>query len=115
MVRAVLWSWPRALFAAVLAIWLPSLLPFVFGPLTGSADCVRAYLEVLPVFPGLVPSFLVGVREGWIFPVAGAITLGFGLCVTWLVRTACYKAFVLVVTALVTGAEALFLGVLLRQ
>jgi hypothetical protein len=41
------------------ALWLPTLLPLAMGPLTECGHCIRNYVLLMPIMPGIVAAMLV--------------------------------------------------------
>ncbi|MFK7738851.1 MAG: hypothetical protein AB8H80_00910 [Planctomycetota bacterium] len=67
--------WWRAILFGLLALYGPTLLPLVAGPLTESASSTATYLRLLPVLPGA----LVGLfARNQFFFVSGLLTAMLG-------------------------------------
>lgn len=75
----------RAAVVAIGALWLPSLLPFAIGPLTECGHCIRNYLQLIPVMPGIVAAMLVQGFGGLVMS-AFVTMLEFVLVVAWMRR-----------------------------
>lgn len=56
------------------AVYLPQLAVFLFGPVQECAHCVRAYLQLFPVLPGLAAG-MAWSSNGARLLAAGAATL----------------------------------------
>jgi len=71
--------------AALGLMWLPHLLPFVFGPLTECGHCVRTYLQYFAVMPGFPAGPLSGVPESliWVPMVAATAAIFLLLTLGW--------------------------------
>lgn len=62
-------GWLASAAIALATAYVPTLVPFVSGPLTECDHCVDTYLELLAIVPGLAAGLLVG--EGGFVVVAG--------------------------------------------
>lgn len=113
-------SFRVSLLRALLALWLPAVLPLLFGPLTECGHCVRSYLFSLPILPGVLPAALLVQRlesDGFAFAgLALLVTVAIVLLVAALLRLCGrrwpWPALLCVVLA---GANALCFGAALRM
>ena len=100
---------------AATTLWLPAAAAFVASPLTECGHCVRTYLALLPVFPGLAAGLWLGATPLG-YALAGmasvvlltVVALGIGL-------TGRRWPFVAVPFAALATAQAIGLGNLLRM
>lgn len=109
----------RALAVAAAALWLPALLAFAFGPLTECGHCVRTYVGLLPVFPGLLGALpLCGALEleqaPWLWVVAGLASLALLAALARAARRARRRDVLVPLAALLAAAQALVLSHVLR-
>lgn len=72
---AVPLSWQRALSLAALTVWLPCLLPVLFGMLWQSGSALSIYAQCLPIIPGGIFAVLLDCRGAWFFVGAAVPTL----------------------------------------
>lgn len=106
----------RAALLAAAAVYLAQLAPFAIGPLTECGHCVRQFLKLYAVLPGVVPALLLRLEGGAFVAVAALgtlvvfATLAALLCV--LPRAGRWPA--LAVAALATGAWAVAFSHALR-
>ena len=109
--------WPKALLLAAAAVYLPTLVPFVAGPLTGCGHCVATYLTLLPIVPGIVAGALVPAKGGLVSCLlAGALTAALLVAATALARRLPARdltAAFAVLTPLI-GVESFLFAVMLR-
>ncbi|MGC6489562.1 MAG: hypothetical protein ACON4Z_18090 [Planctomycetota bacterium] len=109
--------WTAAAALALAAVYLPTLLPLVVGPLRHSAGSVASYLRVAPILPGFAPGALVSQATGAPVPVAAAVFTALILAGMLLVARRRHLDDALAVAAvlgLLVGVESFFLGVALR-
>lgn len=100
---------------AALALWLPGLLPFVFGPLTECAHCVRNYLAILPVLPGfLAAAWCRNEPMFYVFGLVGTLAL-FALAALLMGLAGRRWPLVALPVALLSGAQAIGLAHVLRM
>jgi phosphotransferase system glucose/maltose/N-acetylglucosamine-specific IIC component len=111
-----LWPRSRALLLVMSALWLPTLLPFVVGPLTECGHCIRNYLCLLPVMPGIGVALFVDGAGGLV--LSGIVSLlAVLLLVAW-VRERGASATTLAVVGVVgvlSGLQAVGLSYGLRM
>lgn len=67
-------TWGRAWLLAAGTVWLPTLLPFVFGQLR-DGHVLQSYARMLLAVPGLLPAVLLGLQGTRCFVVAAATSL----------------------------------------
>ena len=108
--------WPIALLLAALAVYLPTAVPFVVGPLTECDHCVSTYLGLLPVVPGVIAAAAVHPADVLALALAGAATLALLAGCTACARRLRGRdlAAVFVVLMPLIGLESYTLAVLLR-
>ncbi len=115
--RRVRLTWAECrqpLWRAAIALYAPAVAPFLLSPLAECSHCVQNYLLLLPVMPGILAG--AWCRDGVTFVVLALVAtlLALGL-VTLLVALAGRRwPWVAVPVAVITGAEAIGLGYLLR-
>lgn len=104
-----------ALLRAAAALWLPALLPFVFGPLTECTHCVQEYLQLLAVEPGFLAAMWCRNGPG-LHTVGGLATLLLLALVATLIGVAGRRWWLVAIpVAVLAGVQALGLGYLLRR
>lgn len=64
----------RALQLTAMTLWLPCLLPIVFGTFRHCSHMTLPYLAMVPIVPGVFLSALLQAREAWAFVVAAVPT-----------------------------------------
>jgi len=106
--------WKVALPITLAALYVPTLVPFVSGPLTGCEHCVRTYLGLLPLVPGFfagnafVPDHtLVGAGAVTLLLFAGLLFFARRLSRNDLLAACC-------IAAPLVGVQSHLLGILLR-
>jgi hypothetical protein len=111
------WSQTRAAgLRAAAALWLPTSLPFLFGPLRECGHCVRNYLGLLPVMPAFVAAAWSADHPWLFYGVGAAATLLLLALVATLIHVAGrHWPWVAGGFALLSGAQAIGLGYLLRM
>ncbi len=113
-------SWRRSLAEAGAVLYLPHLLPFVFGPLTECRHCTGLYLRLFPLVPGHVVGIagvqLLGKRGSAVFYLLWGLGAFLLLALTsWgMYRLGRRRWWLGVPVALLAGAHALGLSHLLR-
>ncbi len=101
---------------AALALWLPMLVPFAFGPLTECAHCVQSYLAILPVLPGALAAAWIRNTPVAFYALGLTATLVVLALVALLVGLAGRRwPWVAVPVALLSAAQAIGLAHLLRM
>jgi len=110
------WAEARpALLRAAATLWLPALLPFVFGPLTECGHCVQNYLKLLPVQPGFLAAAWCR-NDPWFHAVGGLATLLLLALVATLIGIAGRRWWLVAIpVAVLAGVQALGIGYLLRM
>lgn len=100
-----------------LVLWLPALLPLLCGQLRDCQHCVREYLALLPIVPGVIVPVLLDLRGAW-WLVVGALpvfAMGFVLYLLWREAPRAVCAVAAVVVAVVVAAQGFGLCFALRQ
>jgi hypothetical protein len=113
--------WQQAVAITLLALYLPTLVPFAVGPLTGSEQSVATYLQLLPIVPAWLPGFAIAqpfgatrVVELYVFGGIATLLLAAGLLLAARrLRRRDVAAACVVVMPLV-GIQAHWLGAMLR-
>jgi len=105
----------RSLACAAAFLWLPTLLPLFLGPLSECGDCLRTYLTLLPVVPGVVG--LLAVRDSGRYVLAALVTVALLAGLTFALRRLPRGPGLALAILLgcTSGAQALLLGGLLRM
>jgi hypothetical protein len=108
--------WKPPLCRAALTWWGGSWAAFVLSPLAECSHCVRTYLALLPIQPGVMLAHLTGASGIAFVIVAVAITLAFLVGTTVLLRESGARwLFVAVPLALLAAAHGIALGHALRM
>lgn len=110
------WAESRSpLLRATATLWLPWLAAFVASPLTECGHCVRNYVMLLPVFPGLAAGMWLGASvAGFAVAAVAALSL-LGVVATGVGLAGRRWPLVAVPFAALATAQAIGLGYLLRM
>lgn len=108
--------WKQPLCRALLTWWGGSWVAFVLSPLAECSHCVRTYLALLPIQPGVMLAHLTGANGMAFVAVALAITLAVVAVTTVVVRDLRSRWLVASVPiALLATAHGVGLGHALRM
>lgn len=109
-------AWKQPLGRALLTWWGGSWVAFVLSPLAECSHCVRTYLAMLPIQPGVMLARLMGANDMAFVAVALAITLAVVAVTTVLLRElGASWLFAAVPIALLATAHGVGLGHALRM
>lgn len=108
--------WKQPLFRALLTWWGGSWVAFLLSPLAECSHCVRTYLALLPIQPGVMLAHLTGANGLAFVAAALAITLAAFLVTAVLLRDLGSRwAVAAVPLALLATAQGVALGHALRM